>query len=196
MKKILIASQNQHKIKELKTIFQSKDIELISLKDLNDTTDVQETGSSFFENAMIKASFFAKKYQMPALADDSGLVVHALDGKPGIHSARYSGKGDHHNNLKVLKQMASIEDRRAYFISSIVIYYPSGAFKAYEGKFDGYIAQEEKGDFGFGYDSIFYLPEYQKTSAQIEPELKNRISHRAQAMRLLQEDLDEIINHE
>lgn len=196
MKKILIASQNQHKIKELKAIFQSKDITLVTLHDFHDTTDVEETGHSFFDNALIKASFYAKKYNIPTLADDSGLVVYALDGKPGIHSARYSGKGDHANNLKVLKEMEGVEDRRAYFISSIVIYYPSGVFKAYEGKFDGYIAQEEKGNNGFGYDAIFYLPEYQKTSAEIEPELKNRISHRAKAMKLLEGDLDEIINYE
>jgi XTP/dITP diphosphohydrolase len=92
--------------------------------------------------------------------------------------------------------MKGIEDRRAYFISSIVIAYPNDDFKAYEGKFDGYIGQEERGSHGFGYDSIFYLPEYQKTSAEIEPELKNRISHRAKAMALLVEDLDAILNHE
>ena len=196
MKKMIIASQNAHKIKELKAIFSHKDIELISLKDLNDQDDVIEDGTSYFENAFKKAMYFAKKYNIPALSDDSGLNVVALDLRPGIYSARYSGKGDHENNLKVLKEMEGIEDRRAYFISSIVIAYPNGDFKAYEGKFDGFIGQEIKGKYGFGYDAIFYLPEYQMTSAEIEPELKNRISHRAKAMKLLVEDLDDILNHE
>lgn len=196
MKKMIIASQNAHKIKELKAIFSHQDIELISLKDLNDQDDVIEDGTSYFENAFKKAMYFAKKYNIPALSDDSGLNVVALDLRPGIYSARYSGKGDHENNLKVLKEMEGIEDRRAYFISSIVIAYPNGDFKAYEGKFDGFIGQEIKGKYGFGYDAIFYLPEYQMTSAEIEPELKNRISHRAKALFLLKEDLDEIINHE
>ena len=193
---MIIASQNAHKIKELKAIFSHKDIELISLKDLNDQDDVIEDGTSYFENAFKKAMYFAKKYNIPALSDDSGLNVVALDLRPGIYSARYSGKGDHENNLKVLKEMEGIEDRRAYFISSIVIAYPNGDFKAYEGKFDGFIGQEIKGKYGFGYDAIFYLPEYQMTSAEIEPELKNRISHRAKAMKLLVEDLDDILNHE
>jgi XTP/dITP diphosphohydrolase len=196
MKKMIIASQNAHKIKELKAIFSHQDIELISLKDLNDQDDVIEDGTSYFENAFKKAMYFAKKYNIPALSDDSGLNVVALDLRPGIYSARYSGKGDHENNLKVLKEMEGIEDRRAYFISSIVIAYPNGDFKAYEGKFDGFIGQEIKGKYGFGYDAIFYLPEYQMTSAEIEPELKNRISHRAKAMKLLVEDLDDILNHE
>ncbi len=196
MKKLLIASQNAHKIREIKAIFGQTDVQIISLKDINDFDDVEENGTSFFENALIKAKHFAKKHHMMTLADDSGLVVYALDGHPGIYSARYSGHGDHENNLKVLREMEGIEDRRAYFISSVVIAYPNGEFRAYEGKFDGYIGIEERGQYGFGYDSIFYLPEYQMTSAQIEPELKNRISHRAKALSLLKEDLDEIINHE
>jgi len=196
MRKMLIATQNAHKIRELRALFSHQDIQLISLVDLKDKDDVVEDGQSYFENAYKKAMYFAKKYNMPALSDDSGLNVYALDLKPGIYSARYSGKGDHANNLKVLKEMEGVEDRRAYFISSIVIAYPNGDFKAYEGKFDGFIGQEIKGSHGFGYDAIFYLPEYQMTSAEIEPELKNRISHRAKAMKLLMEDMDEILNHE
>ena len=196
MIELLIASQNLHKIKEIRAIFGDNNVRIISLKEINDDDDVKETGTSFFENALLKASYFAKKHQMMTLADDSGLVIPALEGRPGIYSARYSGHGDHENNIKVLKEMEGIEDRRAYFISSIVIAYPSGEFRAYEGKFDGFIGVQEKGKHGFGYDAIFYLPEYQMTSAEIEPELKNRISHRAKALVLLKEDLDEIINHE
>lgn len=196
MRKMLIASQNAHKIREIKQLFSHHAIELVSLKQLNDHDEVIEDGSTYFENALKKAIYFAKKYQMPTIADDSGLNVYALDLKPGIFSARYSGEGDHMNNVKVLKEMENVEDRRAYFISSIVIGYPNGDFKAYEGKFDGFIAQEIKGSHGFGYDAIFYLPEYQMTAAEIEPEVKNRISHRAKAMHLLMEDMDDIINHE
>ncbi len=196
MKKIMIASQNTHKIKELRALFLHHEVELISLKDVNDHEEITEDGQTFFENALKKAMHVAKKYNLPAMSDDSGLIVYALDGRPGIYSARYSGHGDHQNNLKVLHEMKGVEDRRAYFISSIVIAYPNGDFKAYEGKFDGYIGQEERGSNGFGYDAIFYLPEYQKTSAEIEPELKNRISHRAKAMALLVEDIDAILNHE
>ncbi len=195
MKKMLIASQNAHKIREIRELFSHKELNLISLRDLNDQDEVVEDGSSYFENALKKAMYYAKKYQIPTIADDSGLNVHALDLKPGIYSARYSGEGDLANRLKVLEEMKGVEDRRAYFISSIVIAYPNGDFKAYEGKFDGFIAQEMKGDHGFGYDSIFYLPEYQMTAAEIEPELKNRISHRGIAMRRLMEDIDDILNH-
>lgn len=196
MKKMLIASHNAHKIREIRELFSHHKIQLISLRDLNEKDDVKEDGSSYFENALKKAMYFAKKHNIPTLSDDSGLNVLALDLRPGIYSARYSGHGDHANNLKVLAEMKGVEDRRAYFISSIVIAYPNGDFKAYEGKFDGFIAQEMKGDHGFGYDSIFYLPEYQMTAAEIEPELKNRISHRGMAMRQLMEDIDDILNHE
>lgn len=192
---MLIASQNAHKIREIRELFSHKELNLISLRDLNDQDEVVEDGSSYFDNALKKAMYYAKKYQIPTIADDSGLNVHALDLKPGIYSARYSGEGDLANRLKVLEEMKGVEDRRAYFISSIVIAYPNGDFKAYEGKFDGFIAQEMKGDHGFGYDSIFYLPEYQMTAAEIEPELKNRISHRGIAIRRLMEDIDDILNH-
>lgn len=196
MKKMLIASHNSHKIREIRELFNHHGISLISLKDLKDEDEVEEDGLSFFENALKKATYFAKKHQITTISDDSGLNVLALDGRPGIFSQRYSGKGDLENNLQILREMKGIEDRRAYFISSIVIVYPNGDFKAYEGKFNGFIAQEIKGQNGFGYDSIFYLPEYQKTAAEIEPELKNRISHRGQAMRILMEDMDDILNHQ
>lgn len=195
MKKMLIASHNAHKIREIRELFSNQDIQLISLNDLKDHDEVVEDGKTFFDNALKKATYFAYKHQLTTISDDSGLNVVSLDGKPGIYSKRYSGKGDIENNIKVLAEMKGIEDRRAYFISSIVIVYPTGDFKAYEGKFDGFIAQEMKGSNGFGYDSIFYLPEYQQTLAELEPELKNRISHRGKAMRCLMEDIHDIINH-
>jgi len=195
MIEILIASHNQNKIKEFKKLLNRTDIKLVSLSDLNDKDDVIEDGTSFFENAKIKASYFANKHHMITIADDSGLVVEALEGRPGIYSARYSGEGDYQNNLKVLCEMEDIDQRRAYFIAVIVLCYPNGVFKQYEGRVQGFIANEIKGDYGFGYDAIFYVPEYQKTFGQLEMETKNLISHRANAMNLLKEDIDEIINH-
>ncbi|MCR3906462.1 MAG: RdgB/HAM1 family non-canonical purine NTP pyrophosphatase [Tenericutes bacterium] len=196
MTKILVATQNEHKLKEFKNILNHEQIELVSLKDMNDKDDVIEDGTSFLENAKLKACYFAKKHQMIAISDDSGLVVEALDGKPGIYSARYSSGGDHENNLKVLKEMENIENRKAHFVSMIVLCYPNGVVKSYEGKVFGYLAQSERGSNGFGYDSIFYLPQYQKTFGELESTIKNQISHRANALRLLREDIDEIINHE
>lgn len=195
MIEILIASQNQNKVKELKKLLNRTDVKIVSLSDLNDKDDVIEDGSSFFENAKIKATYFANKHHMITIADDSGLVVEALDGRPGIYSARYSGQGDYQNNLKVLCEMENIEQRKAYFVASIVLCYPNGVYKHYEGKVHGYIANEIKGDYGFGYDSIFYVPEYQKTFGELEMDIKNLISHRANALRLLKEDFDEIINY-
>lgn len=196
MIEILIASQNQNKIKELKSIFVHQDIKLISLKDLNDMEDVVEDGKSFLENALLKAKYFANKYQMMTISDDSGLVVEALDGRPGIYSARYSGKGDYENNLKVLCELENVENRKAYFVSEIVLCYPNGVYKSFRGEVHGFIANEIKGAYGFGYDSIFYMPEYQMTFGQLDSEIKNRVSHRANALKLLKENIDEIINNQ
>lgn len=195
MTDIIIASQNVHKIKELSTIFNHKDIHLISLKDLNDYDEVIEDGHSFLENAKIKASYYANKYQKPAIADDSGLVIPALDGRPGIYSARYSGGDDHQNNLKVLKEMEGQQKKEAYFVSVIVLCYPNGVYKNYEGRVYGLIANEEKGTNGFGYDSIFYYPELRKNFAELDSKIKNQISHRANALNKLKGDIDEIINY-
>ncbi len=196
MIKILIASQNQHKIRELRKILDHTEILLVSLKDLNDFEDVTEDGESFFENALIKAKYFANKHKITTISDDSGLVVDALDGRPGIYSARYSGQGDYENNLKVLGELENVENRRAHFVCEIVLCYPNGVHQSYHGEVHGYIANEIIGEQGFGYDSIFYIPEYQMTFGQLDSEIKNRISHRANALKLLKEKVDEIINHE
>ncbi|MDI6452347.1 RdgB/HAM1 family non-canonical purine NTP pyrophosphatase [Peloplasma aerotolerans] len=195
MTKMLVATQNEHKLKEFNKILNHEQIKLVSLKDLNDKDDVIEDGTSFLENATLKACYFAKKHQMITISDDSGLVVEALNGRPGIHSARYSNGGDHENNLKVLKEMENMENRKSHFVSVIVLCYPNGRVKSYEGKVFGYLAQSERGLNGFGYDSIFYVPEYQKTFGELESSIKNQISHRANALKLLKEDIDEIVNN-
>jgi len=195
MIEILVASHNPHKVKELKAMMNHPEIRFISLSDINEHDDVIEDGSSFLENASLKAKHFANKHHVITISDDSGLVVEALDGRPGIYSARYSGGTDHENNLKVLKEMEDIENRLAYFVSVIVLCYPNGVTKSYEGRAYGYIAREEKGKHGFGYDSIFYVPEYQKTFAELDSEIKNKISHRANALQKLKGDLHEIIDY-
>lgn len=196
MKKLMLATQNAHKIKELKAIMIDLPIELISLKDVSDSDEVIEDGTSFFENAFKKAYYFASKYQMPALSDDSGLCVDALMGAPGIHSARYSGFGDHENNLKLLKEMEGQTNRHAYFISVIVIAYPDGSYKRYEGRVDGLIHHEIKGNEGFGYDVIFYHEPSKMTFGELPSPIKNQISHRANALKRLKEDFHENAHHE
>jgi len=193
---IIIASQNVHKVKELSAIFKHQNISLISLKDLNDNDDVVEDGDSFFENALIKAKYFSKKYNKPVISDDSGLVIPALNGRPGIYSARYSGGNDRDNNIKILKEMEDQKNRNAYFVSVIVLCYPNGVYKSYEGRAYGLIANQEKGSQGFGYDSIFYYPELNKHFAELDSDVKNQISHRANALKQLKEDIDEIINYQ
>jgi len=193
---IIIASQNVHKVKELSAIFKHQNISLISLKDLNDNDDVVEDGDSFLDNALIKAKYFSKKYNKPVISDDSGLVIPALNGRPGIYSARYSGGNDRDNNIKILKEMEDQKNRNAYFVSVIVLCYPNGVYKSYEGRAYGLIANQEKGSQGFGYDSIFYYPELNKHFAELDSDVKNQISHRANALKQLKEDIDEIINYQ
>ena len=192
---IIIASQNNHKVIELSAIFKHEDISLISLKDLDDHDEVVENGHSFLENALLKAKYFSTKYNKPVISDDSGLVIPALNGRPGIYSARYSGGNDHENNLKVLKEMENQENRDAYFVSVIVLCYPNGVYKSYEGRAYGLIGTKEKGNQGFGYDSIFFYPQLNKHFAELEPQVKNEISHRANALKQLKEDINEIINY-
>jgi XTP/dITP diphosphohydrolase len=196
MKKLLVASHNIHKIKEFKSLLIDQQIEIISLKDLNEFDDVIEDGLTFFENAYLKASYFAKKHGMITVSDDSGIVIEALGGKPGIHSARYSGKGDLENNLLVLSEMKDIKNRSAYFISSVVLCYPNGEYKRYEGRIYGVIHDQMKGSNGFGYDCIFYYPPFNQTLAEVTLEDKNQVSHRAKALQSLKEDIDEILNYQ
>lgn len=189
MRKLLIATHNQHKLNELKILLQGLDFDILSLESIEDFEEVDETGSTFFENAYLKAYHFAKKHQILTLADDSGLVVDALDGKPGIYSARYSGKGDYENNLLILKQMSNEQNRIAHFACSLVLCYPNGEYRHYEGKTYGTIMTEMKGLNGFGYDVIFYYPPFKSGFAEISLADKNLISHRAKAYHQLKEDL-------
>jgi len=193
--KLLIASQNKHKIEEIKQIFDLTDVELLNLEQFNDQDDVIEDGQTFLDNAILKAKYFAEKYHMPTLSDDSGLVVDALDGMPGIHSKRYSGGNDKDNYLKVLDEMKHVKQRQAYFVTVIAIYFPKGHIFHFEGRVNGEIAMTPKGENGFGYDPIFYIPSLGKHMAELDASTKNKISHRAQALIKVKEHMNEIINY-
>lgn len=193
MKRILVATHNPHKLREFKDIFCQYPVDLISLGDLSDLAEVVEDGTTFSDNARLKAIYFAKKHRLTTIADDSGLVIDALDGQPGIFSARYSGRGDQANNVKVLKEMQDVSDRRAHFMTSIALCTPEGACHIYQGRIDGTIAQEQRGVNGFGYDSIFIPKSHEKTFAELGDAVKNKISHRAIALNRLKENLDDVI---
>lgn len=185
--KIVVASGNAGKIAEIKAIF--NDVEIISMGELGFDGDIEETGVTFKENAYIKAQFIAKKYNVPALSDDSGLCVDALGGAPGVYSARFSGEGPKANRALLLKRMEHITDRRAHFESAVCLCMPNG--KAYfgEGRTYGKILQEEIGAKGFGYDSLFFSDDLKKSFGLAEEDEKNAVSHRFRALRDLKSKL-------
>lgn len=193
--KILIASKNQHKIKEMKKILERSRVETISLLEFDDDYGVAETGKTFSENAVLKAVSYAKHYQMPVIADDSGISVVALNHRPGVYSARYSEKGDDENNRKILLEMQDNDLRDAYYTCVIAVAFPNGYHRIYEGIWHGSIVKEPRGHNGFGYDPLFYIKEFDKTAAQLSEKQKNQYSHRAKALSKLKEDLDEITNY-
>jgi len=184
LKEIILASNNEHKIREIQEILSG--FKVVSMLDAGIDIDIIEDGKTFEENAYKKAKTICDMTGKPVMADDSGLCVEALDGAPGVYSARYSGHGDDANNKLLLQNMQDIENRRAYFECDIVIVFPDGKKILEVGKWYGNIASEERGNNGFGYDVIFIPDEYpDKTSAELEPEEKNKISHRARALKAL-----------
>jgi len=195
--KIILASKNQDKITEIKKILVNSNIELLTSNDI-DIPEVEETGSTFVENAILKARSASRVTGLASIADDSGIEVDYLNGEPGIKSARYSSPGttNDNNNKKLLKKLNGVPiDKRTARYRCIIVFmrFPDDPFPYISlGSWEGYIAQKPKGDNGFGYDPIFYLPEYKKTSAQISSKEKNMISHRAQALFHLQHYFDNI----
>ncbi|AHA05336.1 XTP/dITP diphosphatase [Pediococcus pentosaceus] len=182
---ILIATKNDGKLKEFKQIFEQKGIVVKSLKDINDDVEIVENGLSFEENARLKADGYAKSIGIPVLADDSGLEIYALNGRPGIFSARYAGDhNDAANNAKVLSELGGIPDekRTATFHSTVVVRKPDGSELVANGNLRGRILAVPRGDNGFGYDPLFFVEAKNKTLAEMTREEKNKISHRALAI--------------
>ena len=193
MDKILLASNNTNKIKEFNEILEHK-FELIPQSKLN-INEVEETGLTFLENAILKARNASKIGSLPAIADDSGIEVDALSGRPGIFSARYAGsqRNDNKNNQLLLEELINIpfEERTARYQCVIVFmpYFDHPLPKVYCGSWEGYIGFEEQGENGFGYDPLFFLPDLDCTAAQLSKIEKNKISHRAKALNLFKIDL-------
>ena len=192
--KIFLATGNKHKIEEISDIFSGiENIEILSIKDGVEIPEVIEDGTTFEENSKKKAVEIAKFLNMITIADDSGLCVDALNGKPGVYSARYSGTGDDlKNNEKLIENLKGVENRKAKFVSVITLAKPNGETFSFEGEILGEIVDNPRGNTGFGYDPHFYVEEYQKTLAEL-PELKNKISHRAKALEKLKKELKNIL---
>lgn len=191
--KIVLASRNKKKIKELQTLLSEhiEDIEILSLDDVGIYGEIEENGETFSENAVIKASVAATSGYI-GIGDDSGLQVDALGGAPGIYSARYAGDhgNDAANNTLLLKNLEGVENRDARFVCAIACVFPDGREPiSVFGTAEGEIISEYRGDGGFGYDPLFYFPPLNKTFAELTAEEKNRISHRSCAIRLLAEAL-------
>ena len=191
--KVIFATGNENKLREIRQITADMDIEIVSMKDAGCYADVEETGTTFEENAYLKASAIAKKCGLPTLADDSGLEIDYLDKAPGIYSARFLGHDTPYSekNRQILETLEGVPDdkRTARFVCAISAVLADGREYVVRATMEGIIGHEIAGENGFGYDPIFFLPEYGKTSAELSPEEKNAISHRGKALRMMREKL-------
>ncbi len=189
---LIIASNNSHKLIEIKAILGSRFDKILSLKEANIDHETVEDGETFLENAIKKAREITEITGKYALADDSGLCVDALGGAPGVYSARFCGEhgNDKGNNDLLLEKLEGVTNRAAHFTAAIALSCPNGEILTAEGHFYGEIGFEEKGENGFGYDPLFYVPEYGCTSAEMSPEQKNEISHRKKALEELLQKLN------
>ena len=196
--KVIFATGNENKLREIREIMSDMDIEIVSMKDAGYFTDVEETGTTFEENAYLKASAIARKCKLPTLADDSGLEIDYLGKEPGIYSSRYMGEDTPYpvKNAELLRRMEGVpdEERTARFVCAICYVRPDGTSETVRQTMEGRIAYRIAGENGFGYDPIFYLPEKGCTSAELSPEDKNAISHRGKALRLMKTILEKEAN--
>ena len=196
MKKIIFATGNEGKLKEIRMILGDLGIEILSLKEAGIDADVKEDGQTFEENAVIKAREIMKLTGEIVMADDSGLEVDALNKEPGIYSARYMGYDTsyHIKNQNIIDRLAGKQgaERSARFVCVIAAAFPDGKILTARATMEGEIGYEEKGENGFGYDPIFYLPEYGCYSGELPLEEKNKLSHRGKALRLMKEELKKL----
>lgn len=192
MKSIILASNNKDKVKEVKEILKGYDI--ISMKEAGIDVDIEENGTTFEENALIKARAIMKLTGQITMADDSGLEIDYLNKAPGVYSARFMGHDTSYDikNKALIQKLEGVKgsDRSVRFVCAIAVCFPDGREIVKRGTMEGLIAEEIKGDNGFGYDPIVYLPEYGRTSGELAPEEKNKISHRGKALALIKEELD------
>ena len=198
MKKLVFATGNQNKMREIREIYQDLGYEILSMKEAGVAVDIVEDGTTFEENALIKARAIANEVDAIVLADDSGLEIDYLNKEPGIYSARYMGEDTsyHIKNANLISRLEGVPDekRTARFVCAIAAVLPNGEVLHSEGTIEGIIGYEEQGENGFGYDPIFYLPQYGKTSAELTPEEKNKISHRGEALEKLKAQLAQYLN--
>lgn len=194
MKEAIIATHNPGKVKEFKEILEPKGYDVKSLAEIGFTEEIEETGHTFEENAILKAEAVAKAVNKMVIADDSGLSIDNLGGRPGVYSARYAGeqKDDQANIDKVLSELKGIEkeQRTARFRCALAVSIPGEETKTVEGHVEGYIAEESRGEYGFGYDPIFIVKDKDKTMAELTSDEKNKISHRADALKKLSKLLE------
>ena len=193
MKEIVLASSNAGKVREVEMMMKDMGIRVIPLSETSFTEEIEENGATFEENAVIKAKAVADVLNVPVLADDSGLEIDYLDKAPGIYSARYLGHDTPYSikNQMILDKLKDVpeEERTARFVCSMALALPYGTVITTTATMEGRIAYEIKGENGFGYDPIFYLPEFGMSSAEISPEQKNEISHRGKALRQMKEEI-------
>ena len=194
MTQVIFATKNKGKIREITELLKDMPLEILSMEEAGLSMEIEENGTTFEENALIKARAVCKASGCYALADDSGLAVDYLDGAPGVYSARYMGEETPYEikNQKIISllEKAKGKERRAQFVSVIAFVTPQGEEMTTRGVIEGEIGYESKGENGFGYDPIFYVPEYDMTTAQMSLELKNKISHRGKARGAMKEKLD------
>ena len=196
MKRIVLATKNKGKIKEMRELLAPMNIEVLSLADFSPVDDAEENGATFAENAMLKARYYFAHTGTLCLADDSGLEVDALGGRPGVYSARYSGEDatDAANNAKVLREMEGIEkDKRTARFRCAMALVGEGVELTTDGTCEGTLLTEERGQGGFGYDPIFYVPKFDRTLAEMSSEDKNSISHRGAAVRKMADLIAEMM---
>ena len=194
--KMVLASKNPHKLVEMSAILSQLGIEVVLESDVGVDVEVEETGTTFEENAALKAKAVMEASGLPAIADDSGLCVNALGGGPGVYSARYGGEGltDQDRYQLVLKGLSGQLDRSAQFVSAICCAFPGGDMVTARGECPGLITYAPRGEDGFGYDPVFLVPEKRKTFAQMSAEEKNAISHRGVALQKFKVELEKYLN--
>ena len=192
---IVIATRNKGKTSEIRNLLKDFPVNIKNLDDFGPIPEVEEDGDTFDENAYKKASFTARILGFPAIADDSGLIVEALGGAPGVYSARYAGENatDEQRRNKLLEEMKGKTDRRAAFECVISIAVPTGAALTYEARCEGLITTDPSGSNGFGYDPVFYYPSLKKTFAELTMEEKSVVSHRGKALREVQDECDKVL---